>query len=148
MHMRIALVVCYCVSRLAINNTKLISALVYYPWSHLVVRYISRCVSWNMNPLLALGVDDLFAPGQNDANWVPDATILQNQEDAFSLLDGLDPDIESTLLDGGAADCTTQRRHIQKLYKSNQAQKMDKLRARNRLAQARYRQKAKVHSWL
>jgi hypothetical protein len=101
-----------------------------------------------MDPLLSLGFDDLVAPGQCDANWGPDASILQNQEDAFSLLDGLDPGIESTLLDGGAAGCTTQRRSIQKLDKGNQAQKMDKLRARNRLAQARYRQKAKVHSWL
>jgi hypothetical protein len=101
-----------------------------------------------MDPLLSLGLDDLLAPGQYDANWDPDATVLNYQEEAFSLLDGLDPDVESTLLDEGAAGCTIQRLTVQKLDKSNQAQKKDELRARNRLAQARYRQKAKVNNWL
>jgi hypothetical protein len=101
-----------------------------------------------MDQLLYLELDDLFGPGQFDADLGPDGQVLINsQDDELSILDGLDADRASTLLDGGSAGCKAQRRNIQKRDESNQAQKMD-LRARNRLAQARHRQKAKVQRWL
>lgn len=104
-------------------------------------------------PSLQLTEEALFASGQcGDVDW-PDRMMVPDDGqdvDIFTLVEALDLD-EGMDLDEGTTlpDCaptqhTQQAPPIATQRKNDHTQRIERTRARNRQAQARYRQKAKV----
>jgi hypothetical protein len=87
-----------------------------------------------------------FAGQRDDVSWPGDLAV--EDLDVFTLVDVLDLDqhidLESAR-DGADKDTEpAANARSQRIIKDKQSSRADRTRARNRLAQARYRQKAKV----